>query len=356
MKKYIITESQYRKLFGDLTINEDFNGSNVEYYGLFIDEPSKEKLKSLVPNWAYKIYCDHMTLAHRTIFTDEIIEKCESMVGKEFDIYATEIGVSDDVIAVGVETNCLSFNKLKHITLCTLTPQSKPVQSNYITDWRKLKNPILLRGTVKPFMRKSLNEAMDNSFRFDELRTLNTIQKKLKYCRQHLGKQIGKGSSRICFQIDDKWVLKLAYNIKGLAQNKVECENYQEKNKLGIFPLIYGEVSDLNDYSFIVSEYVLQATVNDFKECFNVPYPDFCEIIVSFFGVSNGGYVLNDFKNLNHAKKIQHYFKDFHYILRYEMTSLRNLGLVNRNGEPLIVILDSGLDDKVYRQHYGNNR
>ena len=139
-------------------MNESINQTDVEYYGLFIDNMSKKKLMSLVPKDAYKIYCDHMTIAHRSKFTDEVVEKCESLVGKEYVVMATKIGISNDVIAVGIETNCFSFNKIKHITLCTMTPKSKPVQSNFITDWRDLDYPIPLRGIVKPFMRGGLKE------------------------------------------------------------------------------------------------------------------------------------------------------------------------------------------------------
>ena len=133
-------------------MNENINQNNVEYYGLFIDDMSKRKLMSLVPENAYKTYCDHMTIAHRSKFTEDIIEKCESIVGKQFIVMATHIGISEDVMAVGVETDCFSFNKIKHITLCTLSPKGKPVQSNFITDWRSLEMPILLRGVVKPFI------------------------------------------------------------------------------------------------------------------------------------------------------------------------------------------------------------
>ena len=139
-------------------MNESINQPNVEYYGLFIDDVSKRKLMSLVPEDAYKVYCDHMTIAHKSKFNDEIVEKCESLVGKQFEVMATHIGVSKDVMAVGVETNCFSFNKIKHITLCTLSPKGKPVQSNFITDWRELETPILLNGVVKPFIVGGLKE------------------------------------------------------------------------------------------------------------------------------------------------------------------------------------------------------
>ena len=129
---------------------------NVIYYGIFLDKESKDRLKKLVPQTAYKVYCDHMTLAHSSTFTDEVVNICNGLLGKEFTITATTIGKSKDAMAVGIETNCFSVNNHKHITLCTLTPSSKPVQSNYIENWKKLKKSIVLKGTVMAFTNNGL--------------------------------------------------------------------------------------------------------------------------------------------------------------------------------------------------------
>ena len=140
---------------------------NVVYYGIFIDKESKNKLKSLVPRTAYKVYCDHMTLAHSSTFTDDVVNTCNGLLGKEFTITATTIGKSKDAMAVGIETDCFSVNNHKHITLCTMTPSSKPVQSNYIENWAKLKKPIILKGTVMAFTNNGLvkeNKTMDKKF------------------------------------------------------------------------------------------------------------------------------------------------------------------------------------------------
>ena len=131
---------------------------NVIYYGVFLDDQSRNKLKSLVPEDAYKVYCDHMTIAHKSNFAGDVVDKCESILGEEFALYATTIGISDDVMAVGIETNCFSINHNKYITLCTLTPKSKPVQSNYIRDWEELDTPIQLKGIVRAFTNKGLQE------------------------------------------------------------------------------------------------------------------------------------------------------------------------------------------------------
>lgn len=134
---------------------------NVIYYGVFLDDQSRQKLMQLVPDDAYKVYCDHMTIAHKSIFNDAIVEKCESILGEEYVLFAETIGVSNDAMAVGIKTDCFSANDKKHITLCTLTPKSKPVQSNFIKRWEKLDIPIELRGVVRAFTNKGLQEKKD---------------------------------------------------------------------------------------------------------------------------------------------------------------------------------------------------
>ena len=63
------------------------------------------------------------------------------------------------------------------------------------------------------------------SFTMEELKKLNSFAQRIRYCNQHLNK-INSGSGRIIYQIDDKKVLKLAKNRKGIAQNSVEAEGY----------------------------------------------------------------------------------------------------------------------------------
>ena len=151
LQQYGFKRSDYFMDDESQEMNESINMNNVVYYGVFLDETSKEKLMELLPNEYYKAFCDHMTIAFKNNFTPEVVEYCESNIGKTYEMVATHIGISEDVVAVKVETDCKSTNKNKHITLCTLHTGAKPVQSNYISDWKKLESPILLSGIVKAF-------------------------------------------------------------------------------------------------------------------------------------------------------------------------------------------------------------
>ena len=204
--------------------------------------------------------------------------------------------------------------------------------------------------------KKMLTEAMDDTFSFDELSNLRSFNARFKYCTQHLGKHIGKGSSRATFQIDDEKVLKLAWNEKGVAQNVEEERAYGDD----IFPIVYE--SDVNDL-WIVSEFVLPAEAQDFRKCFNMTFNDFISFIYAC-----GAYRFNR-QNLKYWAmpyekwielletnedlcEFDEYIGNYGYIVVGDMTRMCNYGLTQRNGEPHIVLLDSGLTEDVWNTHY----
>lgn len=204
--------------------------------------------------------------------------------------------------------------------------------------------------------KKMLTEAMDDTFSFDELSNLKSFNARFKYCTQHLGRHIGKGSSRATFQIDDEKVLKLAWNEKGVAQNVEEERAYGDD----IFPIVYE--SDVNDL-WIVSEFVLPAEAQDFRKCFNMTFNDFISFIYAC-----GAYRFNrpNFKYwaMPYEKWVElletnedlcefdEYIGNYGYIVVGDMTRMCNYGLTQRNGEPHIVLLDSGLTEDVWNDYY----
>lgn len=205
-----------------------------------------------------------------------------------------------------------------------------------------------------------IKEAMMQGFSIDTLYSLPTFNSKIKYCKQMLGKPIGKGSSRMVFQIDDETVLKLAINNKGIAQNEQEGQKDWYLDMLGVTPKVYHDYNKEGDYTFIVSEYVLPAKAQDFKECLGVDFKTFA----SFIAASYNQYAryktygaMNDemFSEYLENSEELNAFND--YMINYQVPCgdimrLANLGMVQRNGEPHIVILDSGLTDDIYDNFY----
>lgn len=131
--------------------------NNWIYFGVFLDSKSKNKLLELTNNVAeqsWKRYCHHMTIAFNngSELSKHLYNRYKDYFGTEVKITATHIGISDEAIAVKVFFKGDTANKIAHVTLAT--PQGgKPVKSNYIENWRRLKTPIDLTGTIEEFIK-----------------------------------------------------------------------------------------------------------------------------------------------------------------------------------------------------------
>lgn len=201
---------------------------------------------------------------------------------------------------------------------------------------------------------KTLKEAMDDVFSLETLSSLTSFNARLKYCTQHLGRHIGKGSSRITFQMDDEKVLKLAWNKKGVAQNEEEERAFGDD----IFPKIY----ENDRYSnWLVSEFVLPAKAKDYSHCFGLTFDEF----VSFLHAS-GSYRfgrrywdemeeeewLHLLETNEDLAAFDDYIGNYGPVVIGDMCRMCNYGLTTRNGQPHIVLLDSGFTEDVWNNYY----
>lgn len=94
----------------------------------------------------------------------------------------------------------------------------------YAVDKLKEKYPnVKLRAVhVKDHLsEENINEFQAHDFNLDAFLKMNSFAAQVRYANEKL-KRIAQGSARIIFEIDDKTVLKLAKNAKGIAQNEVE--------------------------------------------------------------------------------------------------------------------------------------
>ena len=224
----------------------------------------------------------------------------------------------------------------------------------------KAKTYVISEEQIKYYKEHLLNEAMDNTFSFDTLDKLPSFNKRVQYCKTHMGMPIGSGSSRIVFQIDDEKVLKLAKNEKGIAQNNVEADWVAQN--YGVLPKLYRTSQDC---LYIVTEYVLPAKAQDFKHCLGMTFEEFCTFIrTCFYGFSNDNvrrWIRNDHLDDNKFRELldsNEWLNAFYtYILDYQpmigdLIRIVNYGICQRNGKTEIVLLDSGFNKQVYDDYY----
>ena len=121
---------------------------------------------------------------------------------------------------------------------------------------------------INESQKKRLFEAYDGKFSFKKLDMHPDLNAMVIYCDEHLGESFATGSSRYVYMLSDNFVLKLAYNVAGIEQNKLEFERY-DKTKSKLFPIVYDHGKN---FEYIVCENVVPANDVDFEKILDIPY------------------------------------------------------------------------------------
>ncbi len=87
--------------------------------------------------------------------------------------------------------------------------------------------------------KKGVKSKMGEKFSLQKFKSLPNSEIMIQYANQYLDK-LGEGSSRIAFLLSSKYVLKVALNKKGLAQNKAELEVFTNPTSKNVVAKIYG--------------------------------------------------------------------------------------------------------------------
>ena len=233
----------------------------------------------------------------------------------------------------------------------------------------------LLEFEIRNYVRKLIHEAMEAGFSVQELNQAlrndlqgvkdhseykdkinHFLEGGYKYCVKMLGEPIGDGSARAVFQIDDTRVLKLATNMKGVAQNKAEVMVYNQATDKSFMPIVYND-SDMENYFYIISEYVLPADIEDFEKIIGVPFYIFKNIILDNMVIDN---------EIEHAMEKYKDLPTVYTLLQYILTmsksgvnindwaNISNWGMTKRNGNTIMVTLDNGYTRNVAKLFYHN--
>lgn len=190
----------------------------------------------------------------------------------------------------------------------------------------------------------------------------------MNYCKQRL-KYLGRGSSRIVFQIDGSTVLKLAFNQKGIAQNeadaRVKIDRYlQDYNFLP-------EVYDVDEeYLWIEMQQARRARKVDFKRLTGYNWETFYYWVMycwnNAVAYSNEQrYIPDEYRVLFHSDKwrnateyslfseIEDYIENYGVQGWGDIATIQNWGVVtNKNGQEELVLIDNGLDNDTLEKYY----
>lgn len=134
--------------------------NDISYSAVVLDDESRTKLitslSSLIPE-GWKLVAHHMTINLGNI-NDEFIDD----INKSVQLTAYEYAIDDKVMAVKVN-GYSTLNKIPHITIAVNKKNGgKPVMSNYLTEWKVLKDTIQLTGIVSEIPNKNKLSELEN--------------------------------------------------------------------------------------------------------------------------------------------------------------------------------------------------
>jgi len=120
--------------------------AGISYSAVVLDENSRERLinrfSGMIPE-GWNVIADHMT-----INMGEIDPDFQKYLGLPVRLVVEDIAMDNKVIAVGV-SGFKTRNPKAHITLAVNRANGgKPMMSNNLTNWEKIRRPLSLTGKV----------------------------------------------------------------------------------------------------------------------------------------------------------------------------------------------------------------
>lgn len=235
---------------------------------------------------------------------------------------------------------------------------------------------IFTESQIKHIIKENMNNELANypqSFNMDTFKSLNSYNKKIKYCNDNL-QRIASGSSRIVYKIDDATVLKLAKNQKGLAQNEAETQYRDDLYAPNIFAEVYD--NDENFY-WIEMQLARKAKPTDFKRLTGYDFKTFQYFVT--YSASQYTYgrfkatVPSEYKQLFDSEEFQNMVWDnpdnvFNQVNEYltsyqiqkygDVQRISSWGVVidKQDGTDQLVLIDYGLTDDIFEKYYSYPR
>lgn len=224
-------------------------------------------------------------------------------------------------------------------------------------------------------------------FDLGKLNSFWTMRGRLAYARRELH-ELGKGSSRAAFEMDGERVLKLAMNRRGLAQNAREFEAFQSYKG---YPVFAKTLECSEKCEWLVSELAGKATLSAFNETMDnpfVPRKDYLPLLQGVLGsyCLEGRHVPTTPRAEKMAEETHGLSMEVHQALQslsqnpafrktpffilfsniyrwlerekpdaemvWDLTSLQNWGIVERNGVEIPVVVDYGTSSKIMKDFY----
>lgn len=209
----------------------------------------------------------------------------------------------------------------------------------------------------KDNLSENLVEDYPSNFDMNEFKALKTFKERLDYCNAHL-KRIGSDSSRVVYQIDEGKVLKLAKNKKGIIQNETEIDRGKDEYYSGILAKVFDSHPE---GLWVEMERAIPINKYEFRRLTDFDIQDVAKYLINFQQESNSlkpSYhlqkpLVDRLENNEFINYLKNFISDTD-ALAGDLGRLSSYGIVKRDGEDQLVLIDFGLTDsdheKLYRE------
>lgn len=205
-----------------------------------------------------------------------------------------------------------------------------------------------------------IKENYPSEFSFEEFDNINTYKGRLDYAKERL-KRLGSGSARVIFQVDDTRILKIAKNIKGLAQNNIESDRMMMEWHGDILATVFRSGEEVKNTGpfWIEMELARKITPSEFKRLLRFSHNELQKYLASLNPRMNRYGSYNIDSELKNAMDENEFIQELmNMIANFGMSYPGDFGRVNsygkviRNGIPQLVLVDFGLSESVYYDYY----
>lgn len=197
-----------------------------------------------------------------------------------------------------------------------------------------------------------------STFSLRELKNQRGWAGKARYLNNCLPK-LGSGTVRVVYLLEPTKVIKLAKNDKGIAQNEVEAGLM--KDSQGYYSDILAQIIDYDeDYLWVEMEVAKKLDAKTFRQATGLSWKEYSKY-VWYYAMYLEGYstyidnipeevIENEFFStiVDAAGNLGLSMGDFRKSSTY--------GVVQRDGQPQVVLIDMGLTKSVYDTHYNRRK
>lgn len=206
--------------------------------------------------------------------------------------------------------------------------------------------PDLLREYVELIVEKIRSKPRGNGrfgtkFDIKQFKELDGINLMLQYAKEFL-EIMGTGSSRMAFLFSSRYVLKIAINKKGLAQNEAEVDVFTNPKSKGVVAKVY---SSDPQFRWLVSDLVKPlSSPAEFEDLTGIDWPNFVNLLRP--KVKSNQPVSADDPKIVQATAVT---AQQNNLLFGDLEELSHWG---KTPDGRAVLLDYGFTGEVWRSHY----